>query len=301
MTISNETLTAESPIQFTSSSFDSSLSSLKNHLAPKTPIYLILRPSTTQNNELIAVTYVPSTAPVRLKMLFASTRNSLTRDLGLEKFADNLFATDPEEILDPASWESRKKSTSRAEDMLSSEERELQGVRRAEEEARYGTSGKDLMGSGGSGGRLAMKINDDAKSAINQLKTGIVILGIDVSTETLVLLDQADNIDASAALKKIPSNQPSYAIFAYPGTTETVFVYSCPSSSKVKEKMVYASARAGVLQVIESEGLKITKRLEQGDTDEISEERLSQEVGLQANDSATVKQAFAKPKRPGRR
>lgn len=108
-------------------------------------------------------------------MLFASTRNTLTRDLGLEKFSDSLFATDDYEILDPEQWKGRGKNSDgsaiRSEDILSTEERELQGVKRAEEEERHGTQGRDLMGKGGSGSRLAMKISEDARGALASLSS----------------------------------------------------------------------------------------------------------------------------------
>ena len=53
----------------------------------------------------MAVTYIPSTAPVRSKTLFASTRATLVKELGIE--GGSLFATESAEILDPKEWEDR--------------------------------------------------------------------------------------------------------------------------------------------------------------------------------------------------
>lgn len=310
ITITNEALTPLKPIPFTSSDFTASLPSLKDHLQPKTPSYLLLRPSSSQNHGLIAVTYVPSSAPVRQKMLFASTRTTLTRDLGLEKFGDSLFATDDYEVLDPAQWKSRtKESTQQAQgksdDILTTEERELQGVKRAEEEERHGTSGRDLMGSGGSGSRLAMKITDDARQALSSLDAEgtLIRLGIEVSTETLELLETEPGAQPATFVTDVPGARPSYSFYRYPGTEETVFLYTCPGGSKVKERMIYASARASVLYAAKNEGVNVTKRLEQGDAGEVTEQRLADEVGLgsAASTSTTSRQGFAKPKRPGRR
>lgn len=310
ITIANESLTPSCPaIPFTSSSFVSSLPSLRDHLQPKTPTYLILRPSPSQNAGFIAVTYVPSTSAVRQKMLFASTRSTLTRDLGLEKFGDSVFATDDVEILDPAQWEARAGgaggSTQRSDDILSTEERELQGVKRAEEEERHGTSGRDLMGEGGSGGNLAMKITDDAKTALGALSTegASVQLGIHMSSETLELLQRNERVQPADFLAAIPADRPTYSFYRYPGTNDVVFVYTCPGGSKVKERMVYASARASVLAAAKGEGVLVTRRLEQGDADEVTVERLEEEVGVRtaANETGGLKPGFAKPKRPGRR
>ncbi|KAJ6129054.1 hypothetical protein N7471_010271 [Penicillium samsonianum] len=65
---------------------------LPSVLQPKTPIYLLLRrPSDTSPAALIALTYIPSNAPVRAKTLFASTRSVTDRELGTEKFASTVF------------------------------------------------------------------------------------------------------------------------------------------------------------------------------------------------------------------
>lgn len=249
---------------------------------------------------------MPPTAPVRLKMLFASTRNTLTRDLGGEKFGDNLFTTDDFEILDPTQWRARKTGAAQVtHDMLSKEERELQSVRRAEEEERHGTSGRDLMGSGGSGSRLAMNVTEDARNALGHLvqEGTSVQLGIELGSETLKLLQSDSNVQAAAFLANIPLKSPSYSFFHYPGTEEIIFLYACPASSNVKERMVYASTRASVLQLAKSEGVNVTKRLEAGDPDEVTEQRLADEAGLNSAslETGAPKQGFAKPKRPGRR
>ena len=247
-------------------------------------------------------------------MLFASTRTSLTRDLGLEKFGDSVFATDDYEILDPKQWEARAKvmqggssggAGGDTDDILTTEERELQGVKRAEEEERHGTSGRDLMGSGGSGKGLAMKITDEARQALGMLgEEGVSVqLGIDIGSETLELLKSEQGVNAASFLGIVPDGRPSYSFFRYPGTEETVFLYTCPGSSKVKERMIYASARASVLQAAKGEGVNVTKRLEQGDRDEVTVDRLASEVGIKSADAAeaSTSRGFAKPKRPGRR
>lgn len=46
----------------------------------------------------VAVTYVPDTANVRQKMLFASSRLTLVRELGSERFRETVFATRKDEL-----------------------------------------------------------------------------------------------------------------------------------------------------------------------------------------------------------
>ena len=184
MTIKSESLVPLDPIPFSNSSFTSSLSSLQPHLQPKTPIYLLLR---KDNGTLVAVTYIPSTSPVRSKTLFASTRATLVRELGTEKFgAGTIFVTEAEEVLDAKEWAQRDRDNAedeRDEALLTREERELGSVKRAEEEERFGTGRKDLgtygsepkdAGEVGGQSRLSMKTTDEAK---NRLKSGLTEAG----------------------------------------------------------------------------------------------------------------------------
>jgi twinfilin-like protein len=94
-----------------------------------------------------------------------------------------------------------------------------------------------------------------------------------------------------------------------------VFIYTCPPDSKIKEKMLYASCRASVVQAVEQEcGLRISKKVSAAPTssrhqpshipqfeaahpDEIGEAQLIEEF----HPKKEVKTTFARPKRPGRR
>lgn len=129
---------------------------------------------------MVAVTYIPSTAPVRAKTLFASTRATLVKDLGIE--GGTLFATEAAEVLEPKEWEERERQGGAGPDeaLLTREERELQGVKRAEEEERHGTKGRDLMGAsaeagsggggvGGSSMGVAMKMDEAGKRVLREL------------------------------------------------------------------------------------------------------------------------------------
>jgi twinfilin-like protein len=118
---------------------------------------------------------------VRAKTLFASTRSTLTRELGTEKFGSTVFATEEEEILGVEAWKERDGEgdggVSR-EDMMGEKERELEAVRRAEAEARNGTPGRDIgiggtFGPGsGSGMKISMPVDEGAKTALRDLQDG---------------------------------------------------------------------------------------------------------------------------------
>ena len=102
------------------------------------------------------------------------------KELGIE--GGTVFATESAEVLDPREWEERDRRRDGAagadEALLTREERELQGVKRAEDEERHGTKGRDLMGSaessgvgGGSGASVgvAMKMDEAGKGPLKEL------------------------------------------------------------------------------------------------------------------------------------
>lgn len=196
MTITNESLAPLAPIPFSApNAFYPSLPQLTSVLEPKTPLYLLLRQpdgSAPGAAALVALTYIPSNAGVRAKTLFASTRATLARELGTEKFAATVFATEEDEVVGEAAWRERdaEKNGSAAgraqrEELMGEKERELEAVRRAEEEARNGTPSRDIgiggsfhRGNGGSspfgGGNraLQMPVDEDAKEALRALQQG---------------------------------------------------------------------------------------------------------------------------------
>ncbi|KAJ5584979.1 Actin-binding cofilin/tropomyosin type [Penicillium hispanicum] len=352
VTITAERLTPLDPIPFSGSSsspesFFSSLAQVSSVLQPKTPIYLLLRRPTSASSALVALTYIPSNAPVRPKMLFASTRSTLTRELGTEKFTSTVFATEEEEILGRDAWRERDGEIAggvRREDLMGEKERELEAVRKAEAEARSGTPHRDIgiggtFGPGsGSGMRVSMPVDEAAKTALRALQQGSLVqlvcdhsviptippLGhystgivwswyvfldfgadildpmqtVDIHTETITLADNQPDVEASSVASHISSSSPRYSFYHYPGSDVVVFVYTCPTGSSIKERMLHASSRRSAIAVAEGEGLKIEKKIEASSPDEITAHRLQEEVSPPQNQGTA--RGFARPRRPGR-
>lgn len=78
---SPESLVAKSTVKSSSSSLSSDLPNLAPLITDREAAYIILKQD-GQSAQCVAVTYVPDKAPVRQKMLFASTRLTLVRELG---------------------------------------------------------------------------------------------------------------------------------------------------------------------------------------------------------------------------
>jgi twinfilin-like protein len=163
-TITKESLTPLTVLSPSTSSFSDDLSLLAPHLQPNVALYIILRRySTSETAPFVAITYVPDSAPVRQKMLFASTRLTLVRELGIERFRETIFATTKEELT-PAGFEKHDKHV-KLDAPLTEEEQTLGEVKRKEaEEGRGMNERKSHVSSG-----VSMPVSAEALDALKAL------------------------------------------------------------------------------------------------------------------------------------
>lgn len=78
----------------------------------------------------------------------------------------------------------------------------------------------------------------------------------------------SSSTDADGLASAISDTEPRYSFFRYTHHVERseqspiVFIYTCPSGSKIKERMVYASTKQGFLAAMSSDmGVEIAKRV----------------------------------------
>lgn len=125
--------------------------------------------------------------------------------------------------------------------------------------------------------------------------------GIDIATESLELNFSDSDVSPANLSSRIPAIKPSYTFYRYPSTSSVLFIYTCPASSKIKERMVYASSSRSVQEIARLEGVEVVKRLEAGGPEEVTEERLREEVQPKTEEATGGSKGFARPKRPGRK
>ncbi|KAJ4294967.1 Twinfilin-1 [Collariella sp. IMI 366227] len=266
------------------------------------PLYIILRRYSSAP-ALVAVTYVPDTAKVRQKMLFASTRLTLVRELGSEHFRETFFATTPEELT-PAGFEKHDAHTA-LEAPLTEEEKSLGDVRRAEQEAGMGTGTREIHLSQ----NLATPIEERALEALQELaaeKTTLVMLKINPTSESVELvLDNSSPSSIAELVQTISPTEPRFTFYRYTHahngseSSPLLFFYTCPSSfstKAIKFRMMYPLMKRAVLTIAEKQGLQPQKKFEVEDASEITEQGVLEEL----HPKVEVKKAFSRPKRPGR-
>ncbi|KAF9303362.1 Toll-like receptor 9 [Mortierella antarctica] len=142
-----------------------------------------------------------------------------------------------------------------------------------------------------------------------------VKLAIDVENEKIDLVTES-KITANQVHRNIDGDAPRFTFFAYEHThsgTEhdtLVFMYTCPSKSKIRERMLYSSCRAGVLEAAKVEAdLTVDKKLETTDVEDLTEDYLLEELypkshavnSPYSNSGAGAGRGFSKPARPGAR
>jgi len=254
-------------------------------------------------------------------MLFASTRLTLVRELGIERFRETIFATEQAELTKEG-FEKHDKHV-KLEAPLTEEEQTLGDVKRKEaEEGRGMNERKSHVSSGVKYVDSLLKricwfheakfvpsmpISDEALHALkglaNDSSDNLVQLKIDISAESMELASSTTT-PISAISSTISSTEPRYSFYRYTHdyngslSSPILFIYTCPSGSKIKERMLYAASSRSAVQVAEAEaGLKIEKKIEAGSPDDISAESIESDL----HPKVEVKKAFERPKRPGRK
>lgn len=297
--IENEALVAQGTL-FAAGTFEEDLTQLDEVLKDNVAAYILLRRYETGDAPFVAVIYVPDTANVRQKMLFASTRNTLLRELGTEKFRESIFATTKDELTAEGFQKHEAHSIKPAP--LTEEEKTLQEVRRAEADAQHGTTARATSKQ-----HLSVQFSEEAKQALIGLNSSnfitLVQLAVDMQKESIELASASSSVIGDFT-KVISDDTPRYSFFVFKHTYEgveespIVFIYTCPPQAKIRERMLYAASRNIVVHIVEKElGLKIAKKLEAATPAEVGEEQLLEEF----HPKKEAKGGFKRPQRPGRR
>lgn len=238
-------------------------------------------------------------------MLFASTRLTLVRELGIERFRQTVFATEKEDLT-AEGWAKHEAHT--AQDApLTEEETGLKGVKEAEAQESQGTTGRrghvnnQINVPTGEGVIEALHLlnEDGCKGTLVQLKYAL-------PDETLQLDSSTDNVAPGDVGRTIHASEPRFTFYSHASTAQRTifFIYTCPSGSKIKERMLYSTAKRVTRTVAERDaGVTVDKSLEVTEPNELSAEEFGSGAAdtQEAKESAPASSGFARPKRPGRR
>lgn len=254
---------------------------------------------------LVFASYIPDDAPIRQKMLYASTKSTLLTQLGSNTFRLHVAWSELDEVTpDSVEGDGAAAGIDAAAGVLTEDERvlkQLDALQSAETATRYKQQ-LASMHAPAAGGAVAFSVSADADAALAALATPqpqrLVTFGIDVASESVGVRLQRAGVTPDAlvaALEEALPAAPLYALYEY-APKRLAFIYTCPLGSRVKERMVYASnKRAFVSHVAAAVGAVATS-LEVGDPAELD---LSALTGAEA--AALTPLKFSKPRGPRRR
>ncbi|RKP23058.1 hypothetical protein SYNPS1DRAFT_19207, partial [Syncephalis pseudoplumigaleata] len=278
-------------------------------LEERVPAYILYRldsRSATGDYEWLFLCYVPDRASVRDKMLYASTRATLTRELGDARFIDALFGTTREELTLAGYKEHVRHSKAAAP--LTEEEEQMARMQISEvAAASIGTGSRRTHVAG-----VAFPVEASARDALKCLASAghadnCVVLRLNMQGETIEL-DRVQTAAASELSAAIPKDVPRFTFYAYKkadGEEAIVFIYTCPSASSIRERMLYSSVRAALLTAVSELGIAVAKKMETDDVTELTPQELSSlfpsEEKSGSNSTAGIRPtAFKRPPLPGR-
>eukprot|EP01096_Ripella_sp_DP13-Kostka_P018225 TRINITY_DN9786_c0_g1_i1.p1 TRINITY_DN9786_c0_g1~~TRINITY_DN9786_c0_g1_i1.p1 ORF type:complete len:343 (-),score=156.66 TRINITY_DN9786_c0_g1_i1:72-1073(-) len=262
----------------------------------KKPCFVLFRldSSSSDGAEWVLVSYVPDGSPVRDRMVYASTRDTLKRQLGYNSFSDEMHGSSADELTWDLFQQHDKKNFSNAP----LTEAEVQTAAESRAEVDYGHT-REYVHS------VAFPISDEASSALRSLATRVVdlvILRVDAKKETLELRSSS-KASASDIAQHIPSDEPAFILFRYThdykGEQQApiFFIYSCPDGATVRNRMLYSTVKATACEAAAHLGVEITKKIEVSEPSEVTENSLSEEIHPP---EVEQNKGFQRPSRPGR-
>ncbi|KAJ2259125.1 Twinfilin-1 [Coemansia sp. RSA 455] len=301
ISIVNESLETTDTIQI-QGTLEEDFAQLPQLLDASEPCYLLVRLDDETSGKWLIGTYVPDSAKVRAKMLYASSKAAVTKSLGESYFVDDIFGTTREEF-SPAGYRQHRRHVESSAPLTEREE-EMQRIREMESSAAE-TPTMDTRRQHVSGATVAM--NDELRLALGEYirgSTNFVLVAWDPATESFVLDRKAWLESPAELMQAVAQDSPCYAFYWYGGST-SLFVYSCPSTSNVRQRMVYSSFKYGFLVTVKQMGVNVHVKMEVDSIDELSAAAIAEEVEAKAAEEApraapSTQPKFKRPAPPGR-
>lgn len=248
----------------------------------------------------LLLSYIPDTATIRQKMLYASTKATLKIEFGSSNIQEELHATQIDETTYDGYLKNKKAFSSPAP--LTTREEELQELKKTEINTDISTETRHQTLAG-----INFPLTIDTIDAIKDMLKGsydYLQFQIDLEGEKIQIV-KAGNIPLSKIPDEIPADHARYHIYLFKHNHEGdylesyIFIYSMPGySCSVKERMMYSSCKAPFLDVLKSLGMEIAKKLEISEGSEITDEFLRDELHPK---QILHRPQFAKPKGPPNR
>jgi len=280
-----------------SGSKEGDFSAIKGSLEEKAPAYVIFR-SAADDSKWVCLCYIPSSAIVRSKMVYASSKAALKSGLGSDKFSQDYNVTTKDEI-SLADFSQSLKGVGQ-EVLMTPEERQYRDTRH---EHSAGTSEGKVTAIVG----VPIKVADSTLDALKSVKSGknaTVELIIDPATETL---GNSGAGNTPLASFRYPDKEPRYYVHSFAhkhegqSVTTLLFIYYCPNNAVPKLKMLYSTCKAHLLKIFESLQITDFHNLEANEPSELTEALVIADIHPGAAEDRSFKKVAARGRGPARK
>ncbi|XP_067616643.1 twinfilin [Eurosta solidaginis] len=267
------------------------------------PCYILYRldSKTSLGYAWLLLSWVPDTATIRQKMVYASTKATLKNEFGSSHITEELHATNKEETTFDGYI--RHKQDFAAPAPLTSREEELVELRKKEINTEINTDTRHQTLGG-----VTCPMSDATVAAIKDILNGTydyLQFRIDLEEER-IHVSKAAVVPLNELPRQVPTESARYHLYLFKHTYDGnyqesfVFIYSMPGyNCSVRERMLYSSCKAPFLDDLNALGVNVMKKLEIDSGAELTEDFLHDE--LHPKKFVNSRPAFAKPKGPPNR
>ncbi|KFD48807.1 hypothetical protein M514_10291 [Trichuris suis] len=276
---------------------------LNSSLVANKPCYVLFRLDTscTVGFEWLLFSFVPDNAPVRERMLYASTKATLKQEFGPGCIRHDFHITKPDDM-QFATMERllQEKSSQNVVSSANMENLDDPEVNHHQSSVAYAAYDKAVSRG------VRFPIDRDALDALGRLRDdciNYVQLSVDILNEA-VKLEEAGQVPCDQVKMHIPTNRPRYHFYALRRDAANaspivlvIFFYTLPSEgSSIKERMLYSTCKGPFLETVEDVvGIRIQRKVEVDSKETIDEKFF---LDLFAPSSAKDSAKFLKPKGP---
>eukprot|EP00158_Paraphelidium_tribonemae_P002694 Partr_v1_DN25592_c1_g1_i2_m20717 putative Twinfilin, actin-binding protein, homolog len=273
-------LVSKAPIK--SSKWEDDYGVVASTITSKTEPYFVIFQLTTGSFMLLS--YVPDEAAVRLKMLYSSTKATLSKQLGDSLFTDALYANQLSDLTLQA-YQKHVLSKSSTTQPLTQREIDLNQIKMSELNADISVSTKRSFNNG-----ISLEFSGSSASELEQFsRTAKECLIVSVNDKEAFVTETAP--DYHSMVSKLPNDAPRFCLFNSFDTSETaasktVFLYICPGASRVRDRMMYSASRHCLIAFVEK-SVEIDVKCELSEVSELTEAFVHEKCGFVDSGAAT--------------
>ena len=241
------------------------------------PCYILFRLS--GKDSWLLVSYVPDTASVNDRMLYASSKATLSRLLGSHYFTNEMQVSSAAD-LDFSNYEASVVPSTSPKPYSAHEIAHQEILREEERERDFRAGLRTQPGSpgpkkgSGIGGyhTVTIPLSPAAKAALSS--SSFVELAITEDATLVNVVSQSHVSDLAGAKAHIHPSEPRFYLLKTAG--KNVFIYHCPDASPAKYRMVYSTAKPSIKSQIEATpGLSNLKTLEIRGVEDLTSDALT--------------------------